>query len=211
MIRLVLSMPGRVFRLSSEKYHQFSVVKRFKSNAQIMIWSSISGKGVGEIHFVDGHQNSESYVHMMKDVLLPQISEWFPYRVYRNRRGTNPNQNQFIYMQDHAPCHTAKKSMQFLEEKSIPVLAWPANSPDLNPIENVWTVLKKHVPEEFQKLKNASQKSRHVVKDIELLKLAISSVWHNNDSVKKTALSAIDSMPKRIIKVIEAKGAWTKY
>ena len=44
-----------------------------------------------------------------------------------------------IFQQDLAPCHTAKKVKKFLKENHMKVFDQPGNSPDLNPIENLWT------------------------------------------------------------------------
>jgi DDE superfamily endonuclease len=212
MIRLVVSLPGRVYRRPSEKHCPFNIVQRHKTCQQIMIWSTISGKGIGEIHFVNGYQNSDTYIKMMSDVLLPQIRQWFTFRNYKVRTGRrNPNENQFRYMHDYAPCHTSKKSKDFLEANSIPMLEWPANSPDINPIENCWDVLKRLVPKKFKELKAASTRSIEKASDLALLKIAISSVWTDNDLLKKTAKNAIESMPKRVELLIKARGGYIKY
>jgi transposase len=50
-----------------------------------------------------------------------------------------------VFQQDGASCHTEKATRALFSDKSITVLHWPANSPDLNPIENIWAVLKQNV------------------------------------------------------------------
>ncbi len=49
----------------------------------------------------------------------------------------------FIFQQDLAPAHSAKATSNWFKDHGIPVLNCPANSPDLNPIENLWGIVKR--------------------------------------------------------------------
>ncbi len=58
----------------------------------------------------------------------------------------------FIFQQDLAPAHTARSTKSWLNDHGVGVLDWPANSPDLNPIENLWGIVKKKMRNKASKL-----------------------------------------------------------
>uniref|UniRef100_A0A8C4S3M1 Osteoclast-stimulating factor 1 n=1 Tax=Erpetoichthys calabaricus TaxID=27687 RepID=A0A8C4S3M1_ERPCA len=61
---------------------------------------------------------------------------------------SRPSKNlyaDFIFQQDLAPAHSAKATSTWFKDHGIPVLDWPANSPDLNPIENLWGIVKRKI------------------------------------------------------------------
>ncbi|CAG5015993.1 unnamed protein product [Parnassius apollo] len=130
-----------------------------------MVWSVISAKGVGRLYVVQGTMRQHQYKEVLQNRLLPTLREWFP------------DSENFTFMHDSAPCHKAKSVTKFLEENIIPVLPWPGNSPDMNPIENLWEITKAEIAKEM-----ITTKVRLIEKLIE--------VWHHNPKIKESAKNA---------------------
>ena len=102
-----------------------------------------------------------------------------------------------VFMQDGAPCHCAKIVTQFLKAQKINILDWPGNSPDLNPFQNLWTILKNKVSE--RQPNNAK-----------MLEEGIKEVWVRDISPSYFR-NLVESMPRRLEAVFKAKGGPTKY
>ena len=96
------------------------------------------------------------------------------------------------FMQDSAPCHVARSSLEWFRKNAIELLEWPGNSPDCNPIENIWTILKKRV-------------SLRRPTSIAELKEAIKSVW-DTEITDELCKACVNSMPKRLEAIIKAHG-----
>ena len=56
-----------------------------------------------------------------------------------------------VFIQDNAPCHAWKSVKTFLSEEDVTVMEWLAQSPDMNPIENVWKLLNERAKEKNQR------------------------------------------------------------
>ncbi len=92
--------------------------------------------------------------------------------------------------------HTAKGTKSWFNDHGVTVLDWPANSPDLNPIENLWGIVKRKMRD--TRPNNADD-----------LKATVKETWASIPPQQCHKL--ITSMPRRIEAVIKAKGAPTKY
>ena len=103
-----------------------------------------------------------------------------------------------MFQQDSAPCHKAKIITNFFNNNGIVVLDWPGNSPDKNPIENLWAICKKRLTKY-----NCTTKQKVIE--------AIIQVWFHDNEAKEMCKTLIESMPNRIQLVIKARGGHTKY
>jgi hypothetical protein len=103
----------------------------------------------------------------------------------------------FLNGQDGASAHTAKVVTSWLNEQEFDRIPnWPANSPDLNPIENVWGMLAQRV-------------SYYELKTLDQLRDAITAEW---DKITYDEIQAlIESVPNRYQSVIDANGGNTRY
>ncbi|GBC13583.2 IS630 family transposase [Rhizophagus irregularis DAOM 181602=DAOM 197198] len=103
-----------------------------------------------------------------------------------------------IFQQDNAPIHTAKITKNWLKKNKIAIIDWPENSPDLNPIENIWKQLKDNI-----------QARKTFPRTVGELKVALSEEWENLDC--SIFEEVVASMPQRINAVLEARGGPTHY
>lgn len=125
--------------------------------------------------------NSAKYIEVLRSRIVP-FMETFD--------GT--------FQHDLAPCHNSKLVQTFMKENKVKVLDWPGNSPDLNPIENLWNILKKRLAK-----MDCTTKEKMITNSIQ--------VWFHDDEVMNMCNKLVESMPRRVGEVISAKGGHTSY
>ena len=176
----VWKKPGSALR----EQHVSGTVKF--GGGSLMVWGCMTPQGVGYMCKIDGRMDAELYTSILQDDLLETVE------FYGLDRET------LIFQQDNDPKHTSHKASKWFKQNSINVLKWPAQSPDLNPIEHLWQHLKQQL--------NA----------YEVPPAGIHELWDRvqvewEKIPKEVCRNLIESMPRRIEAVIKAKGAQTKY
>jgi len=102
----------------------------------VMFWDCICYKGVGTLVPIDGNIDSRKYVKVLDENLWPVVCKNFAGK-------------QFIFQDDNAPVHRLLLTRLWKKEHHISSFTWPAQSPVINVIENVWKVIKVHVQKDY--------------------------------------------------------------
>lgn len=174
----------RVYRpMGSDPHLPQYTDKTVKHPASLMVWGGFSFGGVGDLVVLPKNQymNQYNYFELLNDVLDSSFE----------KSGAS------FFMQDGAPCHTAKSIKKWLSDCAIPYFKdWPGNSPDINPIENLWSIMKRKL-------------QYHDTSSIPKLEAAIRKVWEDLEPATLQNLTL--SVPKRLLSVIQRKGNITKY
>ena len=152
-----------------------------------MFWGCFSYKGRGELIHVPGKINGEKYLSIVRTEFLPEA------QIQRANYGMTPR-----LMHDNAPVHTCRRVREYLEDTEYEFIDWPAYSPDLKPIENVWAWLKRKLANEYQ-----PATSQAVLID------NVKEIWATLDA--EMCARFCGDYKKRLKAVIKARGAHTKY
>ncbi len=139
-----------------------------------MVWGCMSAAGTGELQFIEGTMNANMYCDILKQNMIPSLQRL-------GRRA--------VFQHHNDPKHTSKTLR-------VKVMDRPSMSPDLNPIEHLWGILKWKVEE-------------RKVSTIHQLRDVIMEEWKRTPVATCEAL--VNSITKRLKAVLENNGGHTKY
>ncbi len=106
-----------------------SIVRKSKFPAKVMVWAGVAQNFKSNLIIIPGNMNSENYInYILKSEVVPKC-----------------RLNNFLFQQDGATSHTARKTIEYLRSQNIDFIdpsEWPPNSPDINPMDyGIWSVL----------------------------------------------------------------------
>jgi transposase len=151
-----------------------------------MVWGCMTWEGVGLACKINGKMDAQLYVQIMEEE-LQQTLEFY---------GKTPD--DIIFQQDNDPKHTSRRAKEWFQNHGFEVMVWPAQSPDLNPIEHLWFILKRRLAEYPEPPKGILELWERIQVEWEKIEVA-------------QCQNLIESMPRRVQEVISAKGGYTSY
>jgi len=152
----------------------------------LMVWGCMLWDGPGYAVRIDGRMDKELYCKILEEDLCSSL-EWY-----------GKTTQDVIFQHDNDPKHTSGDARKLLQDLSFQVMVWPAQSPDLNPIEHLWFHLKKQLA-----------KYPDSPGSIHELWTRVETEWEKIDP--SVCQNLIESMPRRVEAVLKAKGGYTKY
>ena len=152
----------------------------------LMIWGCMFWEGPGYATKIDGRMDADLFVSILDDELQESI------KFYKKKP------TDILFQQDNDPKHKSKKAQNWLQASGLQVMEWPPQSADLNPIEHLWHHLKIKLGEYDKPASGIAELWERVQKE-----------W--NDIPASVCQNLIESMPRRVHAVLQAKGGYTKY
>ncbi|CAJ0928147.1 unnamed protein product, partial [Mesorhabditis belari] len=150
-----------------------------------MVWAGVTADGKTPLVFVQpGVKIDQNYYE--KEILMRHMKPWAD-----NHFSGAP----WIFQQDSAPAHRAKKTMEWFAKQNVDFITpeeWPANSPDINPMDfAIWGILKAKV-----------SSAPHA--NLDDLKATLIKEWAKIPV--ETLRAAVDDVPKRLRACMKEKG-----
>ncbi|KAL4470167.1 hypothetical protein ABPG72_009092 [Tetrahymena utriculariae] len=146
---------------------------------KFMIWGAVHREGALAFRIIEGSLDSKQYLSIITD--------------FFNDEAKKVDYSSF--MQDNARPHISKQVLQYFDQNNISLLEWASQSPDINPIEKVWSLLKHKINKNMQDFQNLQQ-----------LKDFTQQTLLNDSEIKNLISKSIESIPNYLSQIITNNG-----
>ena len=146
-----------------------------------MIWMMLMPNGLVAYRNIVGKFNSETYVDLLKTMIVPIIKLNFG--------------DEILFQEDNCTVHKAAKVKEFMKSTGLTVFDWPAKSPDLNIVEDVWLMISNQVYNgpSFRNKKELLIKLEKVILEL-------------NNKRRLDLINLYGQIRRRMCKILERKG-----
>jgi hypothetical protein len=173
----------RVYRPPDTRFEeQYTQSVRNSGRFSVNVWRWMSAHQLGMCTNIDNRFNALAYLDILENIMLPSVRAVFP-------------ENNFVYQHDNCRVHTARIVTEWLEQRDVTVLPWPARSADINLIENVWGLM----------IKTINQNNDFRPRNVEDLWDTIQETWNN--FTPDYAYNLVASLPRRLNSTIDKNGS----
>ena len=174
-----------VWRRRGERFHQDCVQQVVPhGGGSVMVWGGFSAQFRTPLYHIQGRLTGVRYRdEILRPLVVPLLRRIGP---------------QALLQDDNAPIHRARVVNDFLQRRGVQRLDWPACSPDMNPIENIWDQLYRRVRENHPPAQN-----------VQALLGYLNQEWLNIP--QQTFRKHVQSMRRRCIECFNKQGGFTHY
>ena len=183
--------PILVHRPQGERYNpQYMSTCKRSGRVFVHTWGCISHKGAGVLHLIEGQLDGLHYQHILQNVMVPSVRMLYSAGIIH-------------LQQDHPSIHDYQVVQEWLSRQAdVELLDRPPRAPDMNPIKNMWSEVKRTLQETWPILppRNSDE-----------LWTLVSDACDEVASSTRYIQSLIESMTRWMKSVVEAEGFWTYY
>jgi transposase len=179
---------GRIWvrREKGERLNPMYTVHKTAHPVKVNVWACFCGRGVGYMYIFNENMDAVLMKKILNANLIPSADLLFD---------ADPPEQWFL-LHDNDKKFNSRLVQEFLHNKGVTTIDFPPYSPDLNPMENLWSMVAREV-------------EKHACETMEELQDVVADEWDKVD--KKDLLTLANSMPSRCKAVIDARGWHTKY
>lgn len=157
--------------------------KRMPHSERVSLWGCFCARGIGQADIFVGEFNAAKYTDILQHNLIQTALRFYP-------------REHWWFQQDNAPQHTSHLAQRWFHNHGVDLIDFPPYSPDLNPIENLWVILKRRIE---ARLARTTEEVEQILRE----------EWEALDTGLLSTLAA--SMPKRCEEVVTNEGHKASY